>query len=38
MRENVQWGAAFAANSLIYANDLIDSVTETLAFLMGILL
>lgn len=38
MRENIQWGAAFAANSLIYANDLVESLTETLAFLLGVLL
>lgn len=38
MRENFQWGVAFAANSLIYANDLFEALTEAFSLLMGVLL
>jgi hypothetical protein len=38
MRENVQWGLAFAANSLIYAGDLYDAVMTTIELIMGVLL
>lgn len=38
MRENIQMSAAFAANAIIFANDLVKSVTETFAFMMGVLL
>ena len=38
MRENFQWGVACAANSLIYANDLFEALTEALSLLMGVLL
>mgnify|MGYP001550975130 CR=1 FL=1 len=38
MRENIQWAVAFAANSLIYANDLFEALTEALSLLMGVLL
>jgi hypothetical protein len=38
MRDKFQWGVAFAANSLIYANDLLEALTEALAVLMGVLL
>jgi len=38
MREKVQWGAAFAANGLIYTNDLVEAMNEAFSFLMGVLL
>lgn len=36
MRENIQWGAAFAANSLIYANDLHDALVMAVEMIMGV--
>lgn len=38
MREKFQWGAAFAANGLIYASDLHDAVMTTIELIMGVLL
>jgi hypothetical protein len=38
MRENIQWGAAFAANSLIYSSDLYGAVMTALDLIMGVLL
>lgn len=37
MREKIQWGAALAANGLIYSNDLVEAMTEAFALLMGVL-
>ena len=36
MRNDLQWGAAFAANGLIYANDLADAAMSALSFLYGV--
>jgi len=38
MREKIQVAAAFAANMIIFSNDLVEAMTETVAFLMGVLL
>lgn len=38
MREKIQWGAAFAANSLIYSSDLYDAVLTALELITGMLL
>lgn len=38
MREKIQLSAAFAANGLIYASDLVEAVSEAFALLMGVLL
>lgn len=38
MRENIQWGLAFAANSLIYAGDLYDAVLTAVELITGMLL
>ena len=38
MRENFQWGLAFAANGLIYSNDLHDAAMTALDLIMGVLL
>lgn len=38
MREKIHWGAALAANGLIYTNDLVEAMNEAFSFLMGVLL
>lgn len=38
MREKFQWGAAFAANGLIFSSDLHDAVMTALDLIMGVLL
>lgn len=38
MREKIQWGAALAANGLIYSSDLYEAVMTALDLLMGMLL
>ena len=38
MREKIQWGAALAANGLIYTNDLVEAMNEAFSFLRGLLL
>jgi hypothetical protein len=38
MRENVQWGAAFAANALIYVDDLYDAMLTAVELIRGVLL
>lgn len=38
MRENIQWGLAFAANGLIYSSDLYDAVLTAIELIMGVLL
>ena len=38
MREKIQWGAALAANGLIYSSDLHDAVMTALDLIMGVLL
>ena len=38
MREKIQWGAACAANGLIFVNELSDAVLTALDLLVGVLL
>lgn len=38
MRKKIQWGVFFAANSLIYANDLINAAKEAANLLKDVLL
>jgi len=38
MREKIQVAGAFAANMIIFSNDLVEAVTETVSFLMWVLL
>ena len=38
MRDKIQWGMAFAANGLIYSNDLHDAAMTALDLIMGVLL
>ena len=38
MRENLQWGAACAAQGLIFSSDLYDAVMTAVELGMGVLL
>lgn len=38
MREKIHWGAAFAANGLIYSSDLYGAVATALDLIMGVLM
>ena len=38
MRENLQWGAACAAQGLIFSSDLYDAVMTAVELVMGVLL
>lgn len=38
MREKIQVAAVAASHTIIFSNDLVEAVMETVAFLMGMLL